>query len=246
MRIPLSVDEALDWSARGNRVQILVEAWPLPDTGSSEDANSVHDMNRSFAGNSGTVRLRIFTTLVARHEGACPHLRADKRCGIYHDRPRICRIYPRECRPLAEMNPALKACPPEAWTSEEVPEILPMQSDTQQARAIAVAHRQASYANVPVLVRACARLEIVSAGFAGEGFAVYEPPAGQLADALCETGSSSRHDPVQHWSLLTNQRSTHDLLKSAGCSTRLVKQGADYIGTVADDCNFVTERTETL
>ncbi|WP_367889644.1 YkgJ family cysteine cluster protein [Burkholderia sp. L27(2015)] len=38
------------------------------------------------------------------------------RCGIYEQRPLVCRIYPAEISPFVELTPMHKACPPDAWT----------------------------------------------------------------------------------------------------------------------------------
>ena len=95
LRLTLSVDEARAWAGRGHQVDLLAEGWPWPDDGDDpEDGMAQWRKATSFPVLVGDVPFRINLRLVARHDGPCPHLLPDMRCGNYEARPRICRIYP--------------------------------------------------------------------------------------------------------------------------------------------------------
>lgn len=102
LRLTLSVDEATAWAGNGDTVQILTEALPLSQGNADEESHNEYEKARSFPATSGEATIRIAAILVAFHPGPCPHLRPDMRCGNYSARPRICRIYPLESRPLCD------------------------------------------------------------------------------------------------------------------------------------------------
>ncbi len=68
---------------------------------------------------SAALPVRVLATIVASFDGPCPNLGPEFRCGIYEERPRVCRIYPAEVNPFIELTPANKACPPEAWHGDK-------------------------------------------------------------------------------------------------------------------------------
>ena len=116
-KIPLTVAEAINWLKRGDEVQLLCEASPWLGALDS-DPRAAHFKRRSFAVMSGSMPTRVVVMLVANVVGACPNLLADRRCGIYEDRPLVCRIYVRQksMYPFIALKRENKACPPEAWT----------------------------------------------------------------------------------------------------------------------------------
>src|SRR5580692_6123246 len=116
LRLPLTVAEALAWMGRGNEVQILCEALPWPEEPAADNLQAAHKRRRSFAAMSGSLPTRIVVILTGAFAGPCPNLQADMRCGIYEERPLVCRIYPAEINPFIQLEPAAKGCPPEAWT----------------------------------------------------------------------------------------------------------------------------------
>jgi hypothetical protein len=103
---------------------------------------------RAFAATSGTLPVRITVLLVAAFAGACPNLRADMLCGIYEERPAVCRIYPAEISPFVALAPEAKACPPEAW-AETTPLLLRDGAVTDgETAAIIARSRRAAVAGV--------------------------------------------------------------------------------------------------
>ena len=75
---------------------------------------------RSFPVPCGSSEARVTAILVGIVSGACMNLDKDMKCRIYERRPLVCRIYPAEISPFVQFNTAAKACPPEAWQSEQV------------------------------------------------------------------------------------------------------------------------------
>ncbi|MEJ2458705.1 MAG: YkgJ family cysteine cluster protein, partial [Novosphingobium sp.] len=184
LRLTLSVDEAIVWAGRGHTVQLLTEALPWVGDPDPADAPALYRHDRSFPAASGTAPFRITVIPVAYHDGACPHLQQDMRCGNYAERPRICRIYPLEARPFTDLRPENRLCPPEAWSCEfPVLERGGEIADPEAARIVA-AHRQAAAADVSVLAAACDALSLSTAAFANEGLAVHVPEPLDLAQIL--------------------------------------------------------------
>ncbi len=53
-------------------------------------------------------------------DGSMSGLARQDRCGIYEERPLVCRIYPAEISPFITLDPADKVCPPEMWEAGEI------------------------------------------------------------------------------------------------------------------------------
>lgn len=233
LRLTLSVAEAGAWAGRGHQVDLLAEAWPWPDDGDQDDAVMQWRKATSIPVVVGDVPFRINLRLVARHEGPCPHLLPDMRCGNYAERPRICRIYPLESRPFEDVSPARRKCPPEAW-NDDLPLLerdgIPAQDE---ANAILAAHRQAMIDDVAVKARLAAALGFAEAAFAGEGMAVCEIAPAALLTALEEV-SCGLWDAPQHWAIVTNRQSTARMLDDLECPARLVSAGPAFLQTFAD------------
>jgi Fe-S-cluster containining protein len=238
LRLTLSVAEARAWAARGHTVELLAEGWPWPDTGPHPD-DAVMQWRRTttFPVTIGDVPFRVNLQLVARHEGACPHLLPDMRCGNYEVRPRICRIYPLESRPFEAMEPARRLCPPEAW-DEGLP-VLERDGAPAEAEAAAVieAHRATMIADVPVkerLARVIGRAELA---MAGEGLAVWEIAPDVLVAALdaslglAEQGSMPEDS---RWAIVTNRETTRAMLAELECPARLVVAGDGFLAAFGD------------
>lgn len=236
LRLTLSVDEAITWAGRGHAVQLLAEALPWASEPDPSQPRAAHDRSRSFPAMSGTVPFRIAPVLVAHHEGPCPHLLPDLRCGNYAERPRICRIYPLEARPFIAWGPQTRLCPPDAWT----PDRPVLQHDGHiadpEAARIVEEHRQTAIEDVPLVAAACEALDLSLAAFANEGLAVHAPEPAVLAETLkaARDGALPASAPRQ-WRIATNRRSTLTMLHDAGCRPELVSQGAGYLGSFADE-----------
>lgn len=236
LRLTLSLDEAIAWAGNGHRVQLLCEAIPWPREPSPDEHELAHRRDTSFAVEVGGMPFRIHVTLVAFHEGPCPHLQLDMRCGNYAHRPRICRIYPLESRPFTPMEPASRRCPDEAW-GIDAPILLEDGVITDPtAREIVNTHRQARIRDAAALGTACLQLGISTAAFAGEGLAVHAPDPTALVNCLRQARASSGGAPgTSRWEILTNRQPTLELLHQLQCPARLVTSAAEFLGSFVPD-----------
>lgn len=217
LKLPLSVDEALVWLERGGDVQFLCEAVPWPDEPAEDNLLAQHKRRRSFAASSGELPARIVVVLAAAFEGACPHLQANLSCGVYDERPTVCRIYPAEMNPFIELNPQQKACPPEAWSPDKPLLMSAHRIVDVQTAALIEKSRAADASDTGAKALACKHLGIDTAALANEGLAIYSPPREQSIAALRlarEAGGAS--DRVPEWKVASNRRETIDTLVSIG------------------------------
>ncbi len=233
LRLTLSVAEARVWAGRGHRVDLLVEGWPWPDNGALDDPVMQWRRVTTFAAWVGDVPFRINLRLVARHDGACPHLLPDMRCGNYDARPRICRIYPLESRPFEAMVPERRLCPPEAWESGMPVLERDGTAADDHATAILAAHRAAMVTDVSVRQRLAGVLGFFDTAMAGEGFAVCEVAPWALLEAL-EAAEMGWGDGPDAWSIVTNREMTRAMLENLECPARLVAAGEGFLGSFAD------------
>lgn len=238
LRLTLSVEEARAWAGRGHQVDLLAEGWPWPDEDEPQDAldDAVVQWREatSFPVLVGDVPFRINLRLVARHDGPCPHLLPDMRCGNYAARPRICRIYPLESRPFERVSPSRRKCPPEAW-DDHLP-VLERNGEPAngEAQTLLAAHRQAMIDDVPPKARLASALGFTDTAFAGEGMAVCEIGPQSLLTAI-EEAQCSLWDSPQHWTLVTNRQSTAQMLGDLDCPVRLVRAGPAFLQAFADE-----------
>lgn len=192
--------------------------------------------NTSFAVTVGNVPFRINLRLVARHEGACPHLLPDMRCGNYAARPRICRIYPLESRPLEAMVPERRLCPPEAWA----PGLPVLQRDgvavDADAAAIVDAHRTAMVADVALKERLVRVIGWGETAMAGEGLAVLEIAPELLVEAL-DVAERGAPDGALSWVIVTNRESTRAMLADLDCPAQVVAAGYGFLASFGDNAN---------
>lgn len=233
LRLTLSVAEARVWAGQGHRVDLLAEGWPWPDDGAPDDPAMQWRRATTFAVTVGDVPFRVNLRLVARHEGACPHLLPDRRCGNYEARPRICRIYPLESRPFEAMVPAQRLCPPEAWRAG-LP-VLERDGDPAdpQAAAILAAHRAAMIEDVAIKERLVRVIGWAEMAMAGEGLAVCEVAPAILFEALAVAERGSR-EGVLPWTIVTNRQSTQAMLADLDCPARLVASGYGFLASFED------------
>lgn len=252
LRLPLSVDEALGWIARGGDVQLFCDAIVWPQEPLPSDALAQYRRRRSFAAHSGTLPVRVTVTLVAAFEGACPHLRPDMTCGAYEERPRVCRIYPAEVNPFLPLDPAAKACPSDAW-SDAGPMLMRAGqiANADTATFIAQSHDADERDHVAKMYL-CALLGYDTAALANEGFAVYAPErltldaalqAAQRSSALLKDSQPRSPRP---WRFISNRTMTLKTLRSVGAVVALTEdplgsaQSPAYLGFF-DDSTSNTE-----
>ncbi|MDY1548027.1 YkgJ family cysteine cluster protein [Luteibacter sahnii] len=218
LRLPLSVDEASQWLARGGSVELFCEAIPWPDEPAPDNGPAAHKRRRSFPAVSGQLPIRVIVSLMASFPDACPNLLPDMRCGIYDERPRACRVYPAEVNPHVPFDPATKLCPPDAWAS-----VATLRDDTgawtdpEVARSI-TAMRDADARDARVKSRLCASLGIDVAGLSNEATVVHRPLSERLADALRRAQRDDTDtDGHRDWRLASHRRHTMQLLAQASC-----------------------------
>ena len=220
LRLALTFDEARAWLRRGGRVELMCEAIPWPVEPAEENREAQYRRARSFPAASGTLPVRIAVLLVATFEGPCPNLGADMRCGIYHERPLVCRIYPAEINPFVVLTPASKGCPPDAW--QGAPMIRHGQLIDSEVQASIDQARAASAHDVPVKAQLCAALGVEHAALANEGFVTYAPESHVLLAALDALSDDAPKTPGNHparatpWNFISNRRETVETLTSIG------------------------------
>jgi len=233
LRLPLAVDEARAWLARGGDVQLFCDAIVWPQEPPAGDGLAQHRRRRSFAASSGALPVRVSVTLVAAFDGACPHLRADMACGAYDERPRVCRIYPAEVNPFVTLDPAAKACPADAWSEAKPPLMREGRLVDAQTAALVARSREADERDRIAKSYLCALLGYDAAALANEGFAVYAPPRARLAAALqaAQQASEPLDNPEPRspypWRFVTNRATTLATLQSVGATASLVAQPQD-------------------
>lgn len=218
LRLPLSVDESLVWLSQGNGIQVLCEAIPWPAEPPAGDFAAEYKRQRSFPAYSGSMPVRVLVTLVASFEGDCPNLTASGQCGIYEQRPAVCRIYPAEIHPYHPLVPSAKACPPEAWRAEQ-PVFMRADRLVDTATLALIDHaRHTAELDVAMKARLCAQLDIRVAAFANEGYAVHAPEPAIASQAFelvrCTDESVAPHH--EGWQFLSNNAELNATLKEIG------------------------------
>ncbi|RFU44928.1 YkgJ family cysteine cluster protein [Paraburkholderia sp. DHOC27] len=233
LRLPLTVTEALAWLARGDDVQILCEAVPWLEEPAADNLPAAHKRRRSFAAQSGSLPARIVVILTGAFVGPCPNLQSDMRCGIYEERPLVCRVYPAEINPFIELTPANKGCPPEAWTPGLPPLIRGGKLVDATTMSLIEQSRAADANDVAVKQRLCGLLGIDAAALSNEGFVVHSPRREDLQAALlaaCEgrdaLGFAAADEEATGWRFVSNRRPTVDALVSVGALGICVAAGA--------------------
>jgi Fe-S-cluster containining protein len=216
-KVPLTVAEAVGWLNRGHQVQLICEASPWPEGVADKDPQAAQFKRRSFAAMSGSMATRVVVILVANTAGACPNLMADMRCGIYEDRPMVCRIYPAEVNPLIGLNPKKKACPPEAWTTD-----LPILQRDGRVMSDAVrqdiqSSQDTDAADAGIKARLCAALNVIDAALVHEAVLLYSPAIDTLLSALAYAMAEDegRNDSRQ-WRFVSARAETIQHLSTHG------------------------------
>jgi Fe-S-cluster containining protein len=218
LRVPLTVSEALAWLGRGHDVQILCEALPWPEEPAADNQQALHKRRRSFAVMSGSLPTRIVVILTGAFASPCPNLQPDMRCGIYDERPLVCRIYPAEISPFVELSPRDKSCPPEAWK----PGLPPLMRGGTLVDATTAAlirqSRETDVQDVPAKQLLCEQLGIDTAAVSNEGFTVFSPRREDLLAVLRGIRSAPALPKARQrgWRYASRRRATVDVLASVG------------------------------
>jgi Fe-S-cluster containining protein len=215
LRLPLTITEAIDWLERGGQMELLCEAVPWPVEPEAGNAQAAYKRARTSPAMSGTLPVRISIILTAAFAGACPNLRTDMLCGIYEDRPLVCRIYPAEINPFVPLMPENKACPPEAWRTAP----LQRQGNLVDATTYALVQqsRLANQSEAPLRMRVCRELGLSHAALANQGFVIHAPDSDTLRTALERCRSSPESDDGSTQLMFVSDRAeTIETLASVG------------------------------
>ncbi len=214
--VPLTVSEAIGWLNRGHDVQVLCEASPWPEA-MDADPRAVHFKRRSFAAMSGSMPARVVVMLVANVIGACPNLLADGRCGIYEDRPLVCRIYPAEINPLIALEPENKACPPEAWAAH-----LPVLQHrdglmNESTRRDIASSRAADVLDAEIKSRLCLALNLNDTALVHEAILAHSPAADTLLSGLVlASANGCAPAAATSWNFVSDRTETRATLAKSG------------------------------
>ena len=235
LRLPLTVAEAVEWLSRGDTVEVLCEIVPWPDGQDLAHAEIVAKQSRTFAALSGMLPVRVGVVLAASHSGPCPNLLPNGECGIYGERPSVCRIYPAEANPFVTLHKAAKACPDDAWDASGAPLLRNgLLVDASLREAIAV-RRQCDVDDVETKRRLCAVLGLEMGAVWNEGFLSYKPHGAALLSAISR---AARHDVVFdgsgiEWTFVSPRRASIDALHQVGARGIDVRErpdvAADYL-----------------
>lgn len=240
LRVPLSRREAVAWLERGDPVEAICDATPWFEEPADGDAGMAYTRDRSFPARSGALPVRITLRLVAHFEGPCPNRQADMRCGIYPERPNVCRIYPADIFPFGTFDPAGKNCPAEAWADTHPLLIRNGTCIEPETAGLIETARAAAREDALAAAALCARLGIAEAGLANEGYAVHARPSEQLLEALrWSLATPQAPQPHGDWAILSNRAQTLEALKTTGAhgiATRRsdLEDGRHYLGLFDD------------
>ncbi|WP_322045334.1 YkgJ family cysteine cluster protein [Paraburkholderia sp. J67] len=235
LRLPLTIAEAIGWLERGGQVDLLCEAIAWPVEPEADNAFAAYKRQRTFAGKSGELPIRVGVTLAATFTGPCPNLGDAMRCGIYAERPLVCRVYPAEINPFYALRPEFKLCPDKAWQAPTPFAINGKMIDAVTRDAID-ASRRADEESVGMKRALCERLGIDLASVTNEGFVIISPARERLLAALLDVQQDAQAQNATHtaWTLVSNRRATVDTLIEVGAlgamHTQASRNAFQYIG----------------
>ncbi|WP_434570272.1 YkgJ family cysteine cluster protein [Pseudomonas sp. Z3-6] len=209
--IPLTIAEAEKWLDRGDHVAIILEAFSyLTDPEISPEY--IHNTSRAAIVNKDKGRLHIIAIFAANALKRCPNLQENNLCGIYEERPLVCRIYPMEINPFIELRKENKICPPESWGNGDI-----LCSDgvaNPPLRLLINESKQADVDDAAAKVAICESLGMSVASWKGDGLAVYFPGSEALLAAIQTRNSRQREDGYQ-WKVRTDNAGLREILLAA-------------------------------
>jgi Predicted Fe-S-cluster oxidoreductase len=225
LRLALTITEAIAWLERGGQMELICEAIPWPVEPELGNAQAEYKRARSSPAMSGSLPVRISIVLAAAFTGACPNLQADMRCGIYEQRPLVCRIYPAEINPFVELVPENKGCPPDAWQTTP----LQRQGILVDATTIELVgqSRRANQFEAPLRMQLCLELGLNTAALANEGFVMVSPDSEALLTALRQIHATAQsQEAATQWTFVSNRAGTLETLLSVGATGHLAEATA--------------------
>jgi Fe-S-cluster containining protein len=212
--VPLTLAETQAWLDRGDDVVVLLEAF------STEAANEPspeyrHNHARSASARSGSADVQVIAVFAAANLQGCPNQLADSRCGIYTERPLVCRIYPMEVNPFIALDPATKECPQDAWSQAAGEQLIASDGlPPPPLRQWIEDSRQADRNDAQAKVEICRHLGFTTAAWKGNGFTVYFPSNEQMRLAIAR--QSSTLAPDVQWRVRAHGEPMLDQLERLG------------------------------
>lgn len=211
--IPLTLDEARQWLQRGHEVAVILEAFD-ETTWASAPGQFAHSAQRAVEVTSGDAQIRIVAVLAGNALTQCQNLGDDGRCGIYEERPLVCRIYPMEINPFIALRPADKICPPEVWETGEVlftdRVVDPVLAD-QIERS-----RQADRDDAQAKIQVCEALGMSVAAWKNDALVVYLPDRTQLSEAIDRYDEGAMAPGRADWKVRVDTPALRQRLGQAG------------------------------
>jgi len=233
LNLPLTAQEAIDWSKRGGNIKILTEGIPWTDDTLLSDSLFTRKKAITFEAMSGSLAIRVAVTLVGYYSDACPNLDDNQNCSIYEQRPLTCRIYPFEMNPQIQLNPIHKLCPQDAWQTvtfpdRTIPEISPAVYLIDELTRDLITKLYETNSNDVLFKKAlCAKLGIKSCSLSNNGYLFHLVEREQLNLALKATGSGSNQHLIEReptndsWLIYSNNQQTLEDLKGIGANSSL-------------------------
>jgi len=206
-------------------VAVILEAFDA-STWPSQPEQWAHNARRSVEVGSGRAKVRVIAVFAANALNHCPNLGENDLCGIYHERPLVCRIYPMEINPFITLRPEHKGCPPEAWQQGEVlftDRIVDpaLQRQVNQSR-------QADRDDARAKVAVCEALGLTVAAWKEDALAVYLPDRVQLADAIARQDAGLAAAPAACWRVRVDTPGLSERLAVAGVALAPAAAAAGY------------------
>ena len=195
--VPLTLDESRQWLKRGHDVAVILEAfdeslWP------QEPAKHLHNARRAAEVDSGTAKISVVAIFAGNALTQCPNQDEQGLCGIYEERPLVCRIYPVEISPFVELNPSEKICPPTVWEEGEIifsdRIVDPLASQVEQSR-------HADRADARAKVAICESMGMTVAAWKEDALVVYLPGRDELLAAIQAHDSGFGTSGTGSWSV---------------------------------------------
>ncbi|RMQ50642.1 hypothetical protein ALQ04_00366 [Pseudomonas cichorii] len=198
--VPLTMNEAEQWLARGDDVAVILEAFSQSSE-SEATPEYLHNASRAAKVSTGKKDIHVIAVFAGNALKQCPSLRADNLCGIYEERPLVCRIYPMEINPFIGLSAQNKLCPPESWESGEI--LCTDGVANPPLRELINQSRRADQQDAAAKVAICASLGMSVASWKGDGFAVYFPQREALLAAI-QTRDINTADFDVSWKVRTD------------------------------------------
>jgi Fe-S-cluster containining protein len=211
--IPLTLSETEQWLNRGHDVSVILEAFDETNWSGSPEAYA-HAYGRSIAVECGDVRIQVVAVFAGKALEQCPNLREDNLCGVYEERPLVCRIYPMEINPFIELNKNNKVCPPSAWESDQV---LYRDGRIEPAlNRLIHSSRTADREEASKKVSICTELGLNVTSWKGNALAVYFPTRAALFEAMQRAKGSPDDYPDHAWQVRVEDSPLRDHLTRSG------------------------------